>query len=291
MATEPALVGGHALRRVRAVRYVMPLREGGSLPALVEGDDLGLYVLKFRGAGQGPLALVAELVSGTVARTLGLAVPELVLLGVDPELGRNEPDAEIRDLLKRSVGWNVGMDFLPGARMFDPAAGDTASPAEASLIVWFDAFLANVDRTARNPNLLLWHRSLRLIDHGATLFWQHDWNTRERAVTSVFPASRSHVLLPWATDLRAADRFARDRLNEATLRHALAEVPAAWLLPDSNLGRDDDSIPIPDSNASPDSNPSPADLRRAAYVDLLSRRLHGSAAFTEEAERARTHLA
>ena len=264
---------------MRATRYVMPLREGGSLPALIEGDDLGLYVLKFRGAGQGPLALVAELVAGGIARTLGLAVPELVLIEVDAALGRNEPDAEIRDLLKRSVGLNVGMDFLPGARMFDPAAGDAASPAEASLLVWLDAFTANVDRTPRNPNLLLWHKKLRPIDHGAALVWQHDWPSRKRAVTSAFPAIQSHVLLPWATELAAANLFARERLSQAVLRKALAEVPAAWF-----LGNDPALTEAIDAVAE-------SELRRVAYEDILTRRLAASDLFTEEAEHARSQLA
>ena len=267
------------LRRVRATRYVMPLREGGSLPALIEGEDLGLYVLKFRGAGQGPLALVAELVAGGIAHALGIAVPELVLIEVDAALGRNEPDAEIRDLLKRSVGSNVGLDFLPGARMFDPAAGDTASAAEASLLVWLDAYTANVDRSPRNPNLLLWHKRLRPIDHGAALVWQHDWPGRERAVASVFPAIKSHVLLPWATELGAADRLAHERLNQAVLHEVLAEVPGAWL-----LGNDPAVVEAQAAEAESES-------RRAAYEDILTRRLGASALFIEEAERARIQLA
>ncbi len=265
---------GQQLRRVRAVRYAMPLREGGSLPALVEGEDLGLYVLKFRGAGQGPLALVAELVCGGVGRALGLAIPELVLMEVDAELGRNEPDAEIRDLLKRSVGRNVGMDFLPGARMFDPAAGDGAEAMEASVLVWFDALMANVDRTARNPNLLVWHKELRPIDHGAAMFWQHDWPrdaaSGERVMGSVFAASKGHVLLPWAAAMREADEFGRGRLSEGVFREVLAEVPGAWF----GVGEDDGVIAE----------------RRAAYAEFLTRRLERSAGFTEEAARARAEL-
>ena len=261
---------GEGLRRVRAVRYAMPLREGGSLPALVEGEDLGLYVLKFRGAGQGPLALVAELVCGGVGRALGLAVPELVLMEVDAELGRNEPDAEIRELLKRSVGWNVGMDFLPGARMFDPAAGDAAGTTEASLLVWFDALMANVDRTARNPNLLVWHKGLRPIDHGAGMFWQHDWEGRERAVGSLFPQSKAHALLPWATAMLEADEFGRTRLGGEVFRAVLAEVPGAWF----GVGEDGGEI----------------EARRLAYVEFLTRRLGQSEVFTREAERARAEL-
>lgn len=184
------------LRTVEATRYVTPLREGGSLPALVEADDLGLYVLKFTGAGQGPLALVAEIVAGGIGRALGLKVPELVLIEVDAALGRNEPDAEIRALLQASLGWNLGMDFLPGAVMFDPAAGDAPTSELASMAVWFDAFVTNVDRTARNPNLLCWHKSLYFIDHGAALYFHHDWKDPAARAQTRFPAIRDHVLLP-----------------------------------------------------------------------------------------------
>src|SRR3954469_23055818 len=157
------------LRTVTATRYVTPLREGGSLPAIVEADDDGLYVLKFRGAGQGPLALVAELIAGEIGRALGLKVPELVLMEVDESLGRNEPDYEIRQLLRASTGLNLALDYLPGSIMFDPAARDRTDPRTASAAVWFDAFVTNVDRTPRNPNLLWWHRTLYFIDHGASL--------------------------------------------------------------------------------------------------------------------------
>src|SRR5438552_9973023 len=186
------------LRTVRATRYVTPLREGGSLPAIVEADDLGLYVLKFRGAGQGALALVAELIAGEIGRGLGLNIPEIVFVEVDPALGRNEPDEEIRDLLRASVGLNLALDFLPGSTMFDPAARDSVDPQLASEIVWFDAFVTNVDRTAKNPNMLYWHKKLYLIDHGAALYFHHDWESAEKFVESPFSAIRAHVLLPWA---------------------------------------------------------------------------------------------
>src|SRR5687768_6880606 len=159
------------LRTVTATRYVTPLREGGSLPGIVEASDSGLYVLKFRGAGQGPLALVADLLGAEIGRALGLKVPDLVLMEVDTALGRNEPDPEIRDLLKASVGLNLGVDYLPGSVTFDPAAGDTVEADLASSIVWLDAFITNVDRTPRNPNLLWWHKTLYLIDHGAALYF------------------------------------------------------------------------------------------------------------------------
>ena len=260
------------MRTVRAVRYVMPLREGGSLPAIAEADDMGLYVLKFRGAGQGPLALVAELVGGEIGRALGLPVPELVYVEVDGELGRNEPDQEIRELLKASVGLNLAMDFLPGSTMFDPAAGDSAPEELASTIVWFDALISNVDRTARNPNLLLWHRQLRPIDHGAALFWQHDWEHRERSVASAFPATKNHVLLPWAGAMERSAEQAMERLNRGVLEGIVAEVPEAWLLPDGSLGRESVSE------------------RREAYVDFLLRRMTHSEAFVKEAMDARARL-
>src|ERR1700675_3677409 len=186
------------LRTVKATRYVLPLREGGSLPAIVEADDLGLYVVKFRGAGQGVLALIAELVAGEIGRALGLRVPEIVFIEIDPALGRNEPDAEIRHLLRASPGLNLGLDYLPGSIMFDPAARDSASPEEASTLVWFDAFTQNVDRTPRNANLLVWHRKLYPIDHGAALFFHHDWPTMNEKIASPFAPIQHHILLPWA---------------------------------------------------------------------------------------------
>ena len=176
------------LRTVNATRYVTPFREGGSLPALVEADDLGLYVLKFHGAGQGPLALAAEIIAGEIGRALGLKVPELVLMEVDAALGRNEPDYEIRELLRASTGLNMALDFLPGSVMFDPAAGDRAGEDLASAAVWFDAFVTNIDRTARNPNLLYWHKSIYFIDHGAALYFHHDWKDTARKARSPFPA-------------------------------------------------------------------------------------------------------
>src|SRR5580700_3259496 len=203
------------LRTLSATKYVAPLREGGSLPAIVEADDLGLYVLKFRGAGQGPLALVAEIIAGEIGRALGLNIPELVLMEVDAALGRNEPDEEIRDLLQASVGLNLALDFLPGSAMFDLAAGDTAGPDLASTAVWFDAFVTNVDRTARNPNLLCWHKSLYFIDHGAALYFHHNWKDPAASAQSRFPAIREHVLLPRADSIEAVDAALRARLDKA----------------------------------------------------------------------------
>src|SRR6202161_3391011 len=181
------------LRTANATRYVVPLREGGSLPAIVEADDLGLYVVKFRGAGQGVLALVAELIAGEIGRALGLRVPEIIFIEIDAALGRHEPDYEIRQLLKASAGLNLALDYLPGSTMFDPAARDTATAPEASLLVWFDAFVLNVDRTPRNANLLVWHRKLYPIDHGAALFFHHNWPAREEKIESPFMEIEHHI--------------------------------------------------------------------------------------------------
>src|SRR4029079_13198261 len=212
-------------------RYVTPFRAVVCLPSLVEADDLGLYVLKFRGAGQGPLALVAEIIAGEIGRALGLAVPELVLMEVDPALARNEPDYEIRTLLQASAGLNLALDFLPGSVMFDPAAGDRATPAVASAAVWFDSFVTNVDRTARNPNLLYWHKSLYFIDHGAALYFQHDWQNVEHMAATPFSLIRQHVLLPAASRIEEADAAFRSLLTKEVLTDILAQVPDAWLLP------------------------------------------------------------
>ena len=255
------------LRTVQATRYVLPLREGGSLPAIVEADDLGLYVVKFRGAGQGVLALIAEVIAGEIGRALGLRVPELVFVEIDPALGRNEPDYEIRQLLKASPGMNLGLDYLPGSTMFDLAARDTAPADEASMLVWFDAFVQNVDRTPRNANLLVWHGNLYPIDHGAALFFHHNWATREQKITSPFPEVAEHVLLRWATQIDQAASVAHERLTPETLQRIVNLVPAIWL------------------EAVPDGVP--ADERRAGYVDFLTRRLAVSHVFEEEAKRAR----
>jgi hypothetical protein len=254
------------LRTVNATRYVTPFREGGSLPALVEADDLGLYVLKFHGAGQGPLALAAEIIAGEIGRALGLKVPELVLMEVDAALGRNEPDYEIRELLRASTGLNMALDFLPGSVMFDPAAGDRAGEDLASAAVWFDAFVTNIDRTARNPNLLYWHKSIYFIDHGAALYFHHDWKDTARKARSPFPAIRDHVLLPWAARIPQADRDLRALLNRGVLAAILDQVPDAWLLPEPELA-------------------TPA-AKRAAYVDYFMDRLDAASEFVEEAVRA-----
>jgi hypothetical protein len=218
------------MRTVRATRYVTPLREGGSLPAIVEADDDGLYVVKFRGAGQGSLALVAELVGGEIGRALGLRVPEIVLVEVDEALGRNEPDSEIRALLLASGGLNLALDYLPGSIMFDPAAKTlNVDPDIASRAVWFDALITNIDRTARNPNLLWWHKELYFIDHGASLYFHHDWREIERKAAAPFPMIKDHVLMPWATRIEEADAALRGLLSESLFEKIMAEVPELWL--------------------------------------------------------------
>jgi hypothetical protein len=258
------------LRTINATRYALPLREGGSLPAIVEADDLGLYVVKFRGAGQGPLALVAELIAGEIGRALGLNVPEIVFAQVDPALGRNEPDAEIRQLLKASAGLNLALDYLPGSTMFDPAARDAVSPGEASLVVWFDAFTQNVDRTARNANLLVWHRKLYLIDHGAALYFQHNWATMSDKIESPFAEIAQHILLPWASQIEKVAVMARSKLNAENIAAITEQIPGEWL--DAIAG--DQSV----------------DGKRAAYTDFLVRRLQSSHIFEQEAIKAHARL-
>lgn len=256
-----------SLRTLDAVRYVTPLREGGSMPAIVEADDEGLYVLKFRGAGQGANALVAELVAGEIARAAGLPVPELALIELDADLARTEPDPEIQDLIRASAGTNLALDYLPGATAFDPVA-DTPDATLAARIVWFDALVVNVDRTPRNPNLLVWHRQLWMIDHGAALYFHHaggDYAARSR---DPFPGIRDHVLLPCASALASIDASMAGRLDERTLREILALVPDAWLANDRSFAS--------------------ADTRREAYVDYLRARLAAPRAFVEEALRARS---
>jgi hypothetical protein len=258
------------MRRIAATRYVTPLREGGSLPAIVEADDSGLYVVKFRAAGQGAKALVAELVAGELARAAGLRVPDLALVEVDGALGRNEPDGEIRDLLRGSVGLNLAIDYLPGSITFDPVAGPAPAADEASAIVWFDAYATNVDRTARNPNLLCWHRRLWLIDHGASLYFHHAWDGEAARSDSPFAAVKDHVLLPWAAGIAEAGARIAPRLSPEAVERVLADVPDDWLAGERHFA-------------------SPAE-HRAAYARWLGRRLEAAPIFVEEAERARGAL-
>ena len=242
------------LRLVTATRYVTPLREGGSLPAIVEGDDLGTYVVKFRGAGQGLKALVAEVIAGELARRLELPVPELVVTALDPIVARAEPDEEIQQLLKASAGANLGMDFLPGSLGYDPVAHPVDAEL-ASQVLCFDAFVENVDRSWRNPNLLVWHGGLWLIDHGATLYFHHNWARAANVVLRPYKWD-DHVLKPYATALPSAGADLARRLTPDLLAEVIALVPAAWL-------EDFDS----------------ADAARAAYLDHLTARAADPAAW------------
>jgi hypothetical protein len=259
------------MRTVIATRYVTALREGGSLPGLVEADDDGLYVVKFHGAGQGPRALVAEWLAGELGRAIGLTVPDLVAVEVDPALGDADPDGEIHDLVNASGGLNLGMDFLPGALAFNPAA-ETAraalDPVFAADTVWLDALVTNPDRTIGNPNLLLWHGRIWLIDHGAALYVHHTWRDPDEHARRPFERIRDHVLLPFAGSIVDADARHAARIDEALLTDLVEAVPDAWLPRDPVIGE--------------------AEAQRAAYVRYLGRRLEAPRVFVEEAERART---
>lgn len=254
------------LRTIAATRYVTPLREGGSLPAIVEADDEGLYVLKFRGAGQGPKALIAELVGGELARALGLPVPEIVFMELDPELARTEPDPEIQHLIRASAGLNLALDYLPGSITFDPVV-DQPEAELASAIVWFDAFVSNVDRTPRNTNLLIWHRKLWLIDHGAALYFHHGWERHLELATDPFTRIKDHVLLPFASRLREVDARMSAVVNRETIERIVSSIPDAWLGVDAPFAS--------------------AEKHRAAYADYLCRRIDAPHDFVEEAIRAR----
>jgi hypothetical protein len=249
------------LRVVTATRYAEALREGGSLPGLLEADDDGLYVTKFRGAGQGEKALVAEVVAGELARALGLPVPELVVVDVDPALAAAEPDPEIQDLIEASPGLNLGMDFLPGALPY--TAGSEIDPALAADIVWFDTLVTNVDRTHRNPNLLVWHKRIWLIDHGAAFFRQHGDALLSKSAHDPMPAPMlaDHVLLAAAGSIEEADERLGSRAASA-VGEAIARVPAQWL------------------GANPTS-------RRSDFAAFLMQRLARPRSFLKEIERAR----
>jgi hypothetical protein len=215
------------LPHVKVTRYVTPLREGGSLPGLMEADDLGTYVVKFRGAGQGRKALIAEVITGLLARACGLRVPDLVTADLDPALAPGEPDQEIQDLLRASGGLNLGVDFLPGALDFD-AASARVDAGTAGRILWLDGLVANADRSWRNPNMLLWHGQLFLIDHGATLTFQHRWSSAAEAVSRPYDAA-DHALIGCGAAVEEADRELSALVTADLLRDIVAEVPAEWL--------------------------------------------------------------
>jgi hypothetical protein len=259
------------LRTVHATRYVTPLREGGSLPGVVEADDDGLYVLKFRGAAQGPKVLVAELIAGEIGRALGLTIPELVVLELDPQLGAAEPDPDVRELIDKSGGLNLGVDFLPGALPFRPAVGLAPDPVIAADAVWFDALVTNPDRTIRNPNLLVWHKRTWLIDHGAALYVHYTWLNAAEHARRPFERIAEHILMPYASSIVAADERLATRLTPELLQAIVELVPEAWLAEAEELGPPLGGVAE----------------HRAAYVDYLSRRLEEPRAWVETAERAR----
>jgi hypothetical protein len=246
-------------RTVNATRYVTPLREGGSLPGLLEADDYGLYVVKFRGAGQGVKALIAEQIVAQLALAVGLPVPEPVLVDLDPELGRAEPDPEVQELILASGGLNFGLDFLPGALDYEPGYVDAQFAAD---VVWFDALMTNVDRTPRNPNLIVWHGNTWLIDHGAALYQHHGDRPLSERAEDPFELIATHVLVPYAGSIEDADGRMAARLTEPVIEDAVGSVPDVW------LGEDPEG-------------------KRSEYVTYLLRRLRAPRRFAEQAERAR----
>jgi hypothetical protein len=254
------------LRTVTARRYVTPLREGGSLPAIIEADDDGLYVLKFRGAGQGSRALIAELLAGEIARLIRLPIPEIVFIELPVELARTEPDSEIQSLIRSSGGLNIGLDYLPASVTFDPLVY-TPDAALASAIVWFDAFVCNVDRTARNVNMLMWHRRLWLIDHGAALYFHHAWDSNDRHATTPFALIKDHVLLKYASQLAEVDSRMTSLITAEKIEDLVGLIPESWLPEDSGF--------------------SGAAGQRRAYIDFFTARLNSSDIFLQEAIRAR----
>ena len=262
-----------SLRTVQVTRYITPLREGGSLPAIAEANDEFLYVLKFRGAGQGVKSLIAELIGGEIARLLGLKVPEIVFAELDPAFGRTEPDEEIQDLLKASVGLNLGLHYLTGSITYDPAVAPV-DPLTASKIVWLDCLLTNVDRTARNTNMLFWNKELWLIDHGAALYFHHNWpdagtplKTLEEQARRPFVQAKDHVLLPWASKLAEVDQPFRALLTPEHISNIVALIPDEWL-------------------ANWSSRQSPDDIRDV-YTLFLNTRIGVSSIFVNEAQHAR----
>jgi hypothetical protein len=258
------------MRTVVATRYVTALREGGSLPGLVEADDDGLYVVKFHGAGQGPRALVAEWLGGELGRAIGLAVPDLVGVQLDPALGDAEPHQEIQDLVRASGGLNLGLDFLPGALMFNPASASSLAaidPETAAAVVWLDGLITNPDRTVQNPNMLVWHRRTWLIDHGASLYIHHTWRDPDGHARRAFERIADHVLLPFAASLADADARLAPLVDRAVIETLVEQIPDAWLPTDPMAGD--------------------ATAQRGLYVSYLTRRLEAPRPFVEDAERAR----
>ena len=256
------------LRKVNVTRYVTPLREGGSMPAIAEADDGFLYVLKFRGAGQGRKALIAEIIGGELARILGFKVPEIVFAELDEAFGRTEPDEEIQDLLRTSEGLNLALHYLSGAITFDALVHNIDAKL-ASQIVWLDCLLINMDRTARNTNMLFWHKELWLIDHGAALYFHHSWNNWQEQAKRPFQLVKDHVLLPFATELETVDQEFKTILNKDIISAIAALIPDEWL--------NDEAF-------------SSIEAHRAAYVEFLETRIQHSDVFVKEAQHARETL-
>ncbi len=256
-----------AIRTVKTTRYVTPLKEGGSMPAIVEADDDGLYVLKFRGAGQGIKALIAELISGEIGRFLGLPIPEIVFVELDPILGQTEADPEIQELIKASGGLNLALDYLPGSITFD-ALIETPNAELASRIVWFDAFTANVDRTPRNANMLIWHKELWLIDHGASLYFHHNWSKFLENSENPFKQIKDHILLPFAEEIEKTDAEFSAQLKPEVLKEIVSLIPDIWLENDNQ-------------------NVQPKELR-SVYLEFLTKRLIAPRNFVKEIQNAGT---
>lgn len=259
------MVYSQDMRTVTVMRYILPLREGGSLPALAEADDGFKYVLKFRGAGHGVKMLISELLGGKIAETLGLKIPELVFAHLDVDFGRTEGDEEIQDLLKFSEGLNLGLHYLSGAIAYDSSV--KVDPLLASKIVWLDAFITNIDRTFKNTNLLMWHKELWIIDNGASFYFHHNWQNFDAAAKNPFKYVKDHVLLPQATELAAADRFAKTVLNDQIFREIVNLIPEEWLQ-------------WADAEETPDEI-------REVYFQFLKTRLENSEIFVKEANDAR----
>lgn len=257
------------LRTVKVMRYVTPLREGGSLPAIAEADDEFLYVLKFRGAGQGVKALIAELIGCETARALGFKVPELVFANLDTAFGRTEPDEEIQDLLKASTGLNLALHYLSGAITYDPTV-TRLNDELSSKIVWLDCLLTNVDRTPRNTNMLMWHKELWLIDHGAALYFHHSWHNWAEQAKRPFVQVKDHVLLQWASQLTEVDAVFKALLTNELVRNVVNLIPNDWL-----------------TDASTEDT---AEQRREVYYQFLTTRIANSSTFVTEAQHARASL-
>ncbi len=259
--------GAAQLRKVNVTRYVTPLREGGSLPAIVEADDGFLYVLKFRGAGQGVKALIAELIGGEIARALGMKVPEIVFANVDEAFGRTEADEEIQDLLKASTGLNLALHYLSGSITYDPAV-TAIEPLPASQIVWLDCLITNMDRTVRNTNMLWWHKELWLIDHGACLYFHHNWQNFQEQAMRPFTLIKDHVLLPYASELEQADAILKPLLSDWRIQAIVDLIPDEWLTTDTHFKN--------------------ITAHRQAYVFFLQTRIANSIIFVKEAQHARS---